>query len=170
MLMAIINIILLVVILIVVVFHIINTHDHRKKYQNLVRDYNSFKCNQRNTQSRQDRQLQQKPSMSLIDLSEFDGLDPTIKDVYRKYFTDRIMKSITNYINRNVYDNDVDKWLKKNEKHVAALVDELVSYIEELPTTEIDTTLSLAADIPKEKEKKLDECKKKLETALKTTS
>jgi hypothetical protein len=120
--------------------------------------------------ARQDKLENKVYNLSYVDLKEFSGLDPKIKEWYRKYFAERIMLAVSEYINRSIYDNNIDVWITENGPLVDELVDELIEFIESTPTyedfAEESTTLSLASRMPPHVEKKLNTIQKRLEKTL----
>lgn len=119
---------------------------------------------------RQDKIEQKVNDMSFVDLKEFAGLDSKVREMYRKYFAERIMLGVSEYLNRTVYDNNIDVWVEENGPIVDKLVDELLEFIESTPTYEDfvqeGTTLSLASKMPPHVEKKLNDIQKQLEKSL----
>jgi len=66
-------------------------------------------------------------NMSLIDLAEFNKLDPYLKDAYRKYFVDMVMAQLLPQINQYAKENDLQTELATNGDSIEALINGIIS-------------------------------------------
>lgn len=51
------------------------------------------------------RYIQGDKNFSMMDLAEFRNLDPSIKEKYRKYIVDTLMKKYVDFLNKNKYSS-----------------------------------------------------------------
>jgi UDP-glucose 4-epimerase len=64
------------------------------------------------------------PQLSLLDLQEFNGLSPTVKDAYKKYIVQIVMKSVIEEANPKL-----EEYIKANEAEIARQVASIVKQI-----------------------------------------
>lgn len=66
---------------------------------------------------------------SIIDLAEFDNLDPELKKQYRKFIVNRAMPPLMKKINKAAEDTNLVKYLDKNEYEVNQYIKEFTDQV-----------------------------------------
>jgi hypothetical protein len=72
------------------------------------------------------------PQLSLLDLQEFDGLSPMVKDAYKKYIVQRVMKSVMEEANPRL-----EEYVKANEEEIARQIAGIVQQIKSADANEL---------------------------------
>jgi cytoskeletal protein RodZ len=181
MILSIINMLLILVILFVLIVQIHKDNKQQEEIEDLekqVKKLNKYrKTDKRYSQKKfkktHDLLSKQNNTPSLLDLREFQHINPTIKEFYKKYFTDKIMQSVIRQFNKNIKENNTDKFLKQNEDLIADYVDSIVNEIDHLPVEKIkyleyhpDDILLFLSSFSEEKEEELDKKHKKLNVEI----
>lgn len=71
--------------------------------------------------------------VSLIDLKEFQDLNPTVKDAYKKYIADKIMSAEMSVINDFIKQEQIEKYLKDHDSEINTSVDSIIKKIKSNP-------------------------------------
>jgi hypothetical protein len=135
MFLVIINTIALLIILAVVIYNFVTIYNMKSQWQKMKKKSDELKLNvddSANRLSRVQSQLTEiiKEKMNtrvitLMDLQEFQNLDPQFKNAYRKYIVDQTMPAITAYVNEQMYKNKVDVYLHQQSDDIQRFVDQL---------------------------------------------
>jgi len=150
----IINLVLILLIFTMLIIQAYNDNQDRQKIERL-----------RRAQSRLEKRLAQlnksrlddvnrkahegkKEPVSIVDLREFHTLDPVVKQFYKQYFTDKIMKAAVAHYNKTMEKNSIPTMLKQKEQHISKLVDQVVQEIQSLPVPDIKDLNDLVGKDP----------------------
>lgn len=181
MILSIINMLLILVILFVLIAQIYKDNKQQEEIDELEKQIKKLKkyrktdkkYSQKQFKKTHDLLSKQNNTPSLLDLREFQHINPTIKDFYKKYFTDKIMQSVIRHFNKNVRANNIDDFLKQNEDLVSDYVDSIVNEIDHLPVEKIkyleehpDDILLFLSAFSSEKEDELDEKHDRLKATI----
>ena len=71
--------------------------------------------------------------ISIVDLQEFDSLNPTIKHAYKKYIAHEVFGAIIAVLNKNISAQNLDKFIRDNDKEISEAVAKVVNSISSIP-------------------------------------
>lgn len=180
MILSIVNTVLILIILLVLIVQIYKDNKQQEDIDELEKQVKNLKKYRNHDKQYADKRFhhfkkqivkaKKTDAVSLLDLREFEHINPTIKEFYKKYFTDQIMQSIVRHFNKNVKANNLDGFLKKNEHLIADYVESIVKEIDHLPVEKLkhleenpESLLLLLSSFTPEKEKELDRKHKQLD-------
>lgn len=180
MILSIVNTVLILIILIVLIVQIYKDNKQQEdidKLEKQVRYLKKYRTHDKKYSDKRFRDFKKQivkakknDAVSLLDLREFEHINPTIKEFYKKYFTDQIMQSLVRHFNKNVKANNLDVFLKKNEHLIADYVESIVKEIDHLPVEKLkhleenpDSLLLLLSSFSPQKEEEIDEKHKNLD-------
>lgn len=91
----------------------------------------------------QQEQSQRVKNISIVDLDEYKGLDKDLKNIYKKYFVNKIAPALMKKINQSTHS------IKDQEKAISMYTDEIIKIINDLQplTSDSKDTISSNKDI-----------------------